>query len=81
PAMSDEMQAGYRNWFQKGFRLDTSNWTISSISVSGATATVRMDGPVALLDKKGKASEKSAGPKSITLGKGTAGWHITNLSN
>jgi hypothetical protein len=40
-----------------------------------------MNGPVALLDKKGKASEKSPGPRSITLGKGVAGWHITNLSN
>jgi hypothetical protein len=79
--MSADIQAGYRDWFQKGFRLDTSKWAISSISVSGTTATVRMDGPVALLDKKGKASEKSAGPKSISLGRGVGGWHITNLSN
>jgi serine/threonine protein kinase len=81
PGMSADIQAGYRDWFQKGFRLDTSKWAISSISVSGTTATVRMDGPVALLDKKGKASEKSAGPKSISLGRGVGGWHITNLSN
>ena len=81
PEMSAEMQAGYRDWFQKGIRLDTSKWAITSISVSGTTATVTMNGPVALLDKKGKASEKSAGPKSITLGQGTGGWHITNLSN
>ena len=81
PGMPPDMQAGYREWFQKGSRLDTSKWVITSINVSGTTATVRMDGPVALLDKKGKASEKSPGPKSITLGKGTGGWHITNLSN
>jgi len=81
PAMSDDMQAGYRQWFDQGFRLDTSKWAITTISVSGANATVKMDGPIALLDKKGKASEKSNGPSIITLGRGVGGWHITNLSN
>jgi ketosteroid isomerase-like protein len=81
PGMPTDMQNGYKEWFEKGSRMDASKWTITSINVSGTSATALMTGPIALVDKKGKASAKSDGPKTVTLAKGAGGWHITGLSN
>jgi hypothetical protein len=79
PSMPDEVQSSLRDYFKTGNSLDTSNWHIGDIVISGNSATVKIGGTMTARDRHGHVTSQTP-PRSARLERGASGWRIVGLN-
>jgi hypothetical protein len=79
PTMPNDMQSNYTELFKSGSSIDTSNWEVIGTDLSGAKATVQLNGQTVLHDKKGKVVSRSPAPRAVSLEKVAGTWRIADV--